>query len=165
MRPHYPRITHLRLGLPYPPRSSRHAPAIRTSVAMIRLQCQKRLSPREFQRVRDNSGWHQTHLRRVILQGSTAHSGAGSRGYSMTLTDDQRRACRQETILAIWERWTDGNPTLRQAMENGANPRSRREPLMAILRVMARMQGYGRTPSVRAAIAAGWAGVYLLRDA
>ena len=83
----------------------------------------------------------------------------------MTLTDDQRRARRQETILAIWERWTEGNSALRRAMEDPANTRSRREPLMEVLRVMARLQGYGRTPSVRAAIAAGWAGVYLLRDA
>jgi len=101
----------------------------------------------------------------VILKGDTVYSGAGSRGHSMHLTDDQRRARRQETILTIWERWTDGNPVLRRAMEDPANTYQGRESLMAILRVMARLQGYGRTPSVRAAIAAGWAGVYLLRDA
>lgn len=67
-------------------------------------------------------------------------------------------------MLAIWERWTDGNPALRHTLDSArADAQMQGERRMAVLRTMARLQARGRSPSVRAAIAAGWAALYCSR--
>jgi hypothetical protein len=83
----------------------------------------------------------------------------------VTDSGDKLWYCRV-ILLPIWERWTDGHPALRRALECAtADPDAQRQRQQRLQQVMARLQARGRSPSVRAAIAVGWAGLYCLRNA
>ena len=72
--------------------------------------------------------------------------------------DDPLTYCRS-VLLPIWERWTDGHPSMRRALDcESADPRThqeRREALMAIIaQLMVREGQVGTAAAVLAGMAA-----------
>jgi hypothetical protein len=74
-----------------------------------------------------------------------------------------QRAYAYEHLLPIWERWTDGNPAMRRALDcESADPSTHEERRNILFQAQCLFQGRGDSPANMAAMLAAQAAMYAL---
>jgi hypothetical protein len=74
-----------------------------------------------------------------------------------------QRAYAYEYLLPIWERWTDGNPAMRRALDcESADPSTHEERRNTLFQAQCLFHGRGDSPTNRAAMLAAQACMYAL---